>query len=291
VSELATPGATTSTPRTRNIELSGLIGLGLVVIVVVVSLVGPMVVERPATDTAAILQGPSRRHLLGTDFSGRDNLALLVRGGAEMLLLATVAGGVTSLIALAVGLTAALAGGAVDRLLTYLTDLWLTIPRFILLLVVASLIRLNSTVSLAVLIAVFGWPYLARQLRVIALSASKRAYVEASRSLQLGFWYVARHCLFPPMAPFLVIATIQAMTQAIYQQVGLSFFGIIPLTDNWGTLFSLAYRQNALYSPAAAPTLLGPVAAIVVLQLGLVLTSRTLEQAFDPRLRTLSGRS
>jgi peptide/nickel transport system permease protein len=87
------------------------------------------------------------------------------------------------------------------------------------------------------------------------------------------------------MAPFLIIATIQAMTQAIYQQVGLSFFGIIPLTDNWGTQFSVAYRQNALYSPTAAPTVLAPVVAIVLLQLGLVLTSRALEARFDPRLR------
>jgi len=271
--------------RARAIDVSGWIGVGLLLLIFLVSFVGPLLVERPQADTSQILQGMSWAHPFGTDLSGKDNLALVVHGGRDMLLLAVVAGVLTTIIALVFGMLSASSGGRVDRTLTYATDLWLTIPRFILLLVVASLIDLNSTVSLAALMALFGWPYLARQVRALTLSINERPFVEASRSLGLRFWFIARRCFFPAMAPFLIIATIQAMTQAIYQQVGLSFFGIIPLTDNWGTQFSVAYRQNALYSPTAAPTVLAPVVAIVLLQLGLVLTSRALEARFDPRLR------
>lgn len=269
----------------NRMDAAGLIGIGMLVVIVAVSLIGPFFVPAPASDPTAILQDSSSEHPLGTDFAGRDNLSLLVHGGADMLLLAVVAGVVSAAIALLVGVTAGAVGGAVDRALTYLTDLWLTIPRFILLLVVASLIELGSTATLAVLIAIFSWPYLARQIRALTLSVNNRPYVEASKSLGMGIPFVIRHCLIPPMAPFLIISTIQAMIQAIYQQVGLAFFGIIPLSDNWGVLFSLTYRQNALYSPTAALSLLGPVAAIVLLQLSLVLTSRTLEERFDPRLR------
>lgn len=269
------------------IDLAGKIGIGLLIFIFAISFIGPFLVPEPKTDTSSILQGPSREHPLGTDLAGRDNFALLVHGGADMLVLATVAGVLTTVIALTVGMTAAMSGGKVDRVLTYGTDLWLTVPRFILLLVVASLINFNSTVSLAVLMAIFGWPYMARQTRALTLSVGQRPYVEASRSLGLRAWFIFRTCLFPAMAPFLIVSTIQSMVQAIYQQVGLSFFGIIPVTDNWGMLFSIAYRQNALYSPAAAPTVLGPVFAIVLLQLGLVLTSRALESRFDPRLKNL----
>lgn len=273
-----------ATPRPR-IEVAGWVGIGILVVVMVVSFVGPLVVDPPRTDTGSILQGPSREHALGTDLAGRDNLSLIVYGGADMLLLAAVAGALSTAIAVGVGMSSAISGAAIDRVLTYGTDLWLTIPRFILLLVVASLINFNSTVSLAALMALFGWPYLARQIRALTLSVNQRPYVEATRGLGLGAGYIVRHCLLPAIAPFLVVSTIQAMTQAIYQQVGLSFFGIIPISDNWGMLFSIAYRQNALFSPAAAPTVLAPVVAIVLLQLGLVLTSRALESRFDPRLR------
>ncbi len=260
----------------------GIVGLGAILLV---SLVGPLVMTRPRTNVSLILQSPSAAHVLGTDFAGRDNLALLVFGGADMLYLAAVAGVLMSLIAVVLGMFSAYVGGWVDRIVMWVTDLWLTIPRFILLLVIASLARIDSTFVLAVLIAVFGWPFLARQVRTQTLSIKGRDYVEAARLLDLRRTHILIRYLLPAMAPFVVISTIQAMVQAIYQQVGLAFFGIVPLTDNWGVLFSVAYRQNAIYLREASWSLLSPVAAICLLQLCLVLFSRALEEVFDPRLR------
>ena len=248
--------------------------------------VGHYLIDPPLTDVSAILQSPSLAHPLGTDFTGRDNLVLVVRGGWDMLELAAVAGLLMSAIALAVGLLGAFAGGFVDRLVVGITDLWLTVPRFILLLVVASLYRFSSTFALAALIALFGWPYLARQIRSQALSVRRREHVEAARLLQLRTGHIVLRYLAPAIAPFVVISTITGMTAAIYQQVILAFFGLVPLEDNWGVLFSVAYGQNAIYLPAAAWSLFAPVAAICLLQLCLVLTSRSLEGLFDPRLRS-----
>src|SRR5690606_1999641 len=145
-----------------------------------------------------------------------------------------------------VGMLGAFGGGMVDKVAVRLTDLWLTVPRFVLLLVIASLFPVDSTVALAALIAVFGWPFLARQIRAQALSLRSREYVEAARLLQLRTGHILLRYLVPAIAPFVVISTIQAMTQSIYQQVGLAFFGLVPLEDNWGVLFSAAYRQNAI---------------------------------------------
>lgn len=279
-------GLTMAAGSVRRLGLGGLLGIGGLLLIVLVSAVGRFLIEAPRTDVDAIVQSPSLTHPLGTDFTGRDNLVLVVRGGWDMLELALVAGLLMSAIAVAVGLLGAFSGGLVDRVLVGLTDLWLTVPRFVLLLVIASLYRVGSTIALAALIAVFGWPYLARQIRAQALSLRRREHVEAARLLQLRTSHIVLRYLAPAIAPFVVISTITGMTGAIYQQVILAFFGLVPLEDNWGVLFSVAYGQNAIYLPAAAWSLLAPVAAICLLQFCLVLTSRSLEGLFDPRLRS-----
>ena len=285
-SALSLHGLATVAGTVRRLGLGGVLGLGGLIVMVTTCAAGRFLTERPGTDVKAILRSPSLDHPLGTDFTGRDNLHLLVRGGWDMLELAIVAGGLMSAIAVSVGLLGAFSGGLVNKVVVRLTDLWLTVPRFVLLLVIASLFPVDSTVALATLIAVFGWPYLARQIRAQALSLRRREYVEAARLLQLRISHILLRYMVPAIAPFVVISTIQAMTQAIYQQVGLAFFGLVPLEDNWGVLFSVAYGQNAIYLPAAAWSLFAPVAAICLLQFFLVQTSRSLEELFDPRLRS-----
>lgn len=270
----------------RRLGPGGMIGIGGLLLLVTTCAVSRLVTEPPHTDVEAILESPSLAHPLGTDFTGRDNLLLVLRGGWDMLELAFVAGFLMSAIAVGIGLLGAFSGGLVDRIVVGLTDVWLTVPRFVLLLVVASLYPLDSTVALAALIAVFSWPYLARQVRAQALSLRRREYVEAARLLQLRTSHILLRYLAPAIAPFVVISTIMGMTAAIYQQVVLAFFGLVPLEDNWGVLFSVAYGQNAIYLPAAAWSLFAPIAAICLLQFCLVLTSRTLEGLFDPRLRS-----
>lgn len=274
--------------RLKALGVSGFIGLAGLALIVSTCGFAYYFTDPPRTDVDAILLAPSPEHLLGTDFAGRDNLQLLLRGGWDMIELAVVAGLLMSGIAVSIGLIGAFTGGVLDSVLVWFTDLWLTVPRFVLLLVIASLFQVDSTIALAGLIALFGWPFLARQIRAQALSLRRREYVEAAKLLQLRTTHIMARYLIPAIAPFVVISTIQAMTQAIYQQVGLAFFGLVPLEDNWGVLFSVAYAQNAIYLPAAAWSLLGPVAAICLLQVCLVFTSRALEQVFDPRLRSES---
>ena len=166
-----------------------------------------------------------------------------------------------------------------------LTDIWLTIPRFILLVVIASLVRLENVVTLATFLALFGWPGLARQVRSQILSLRKREYVEAAQLLNLGTFHIIVREMLPNMLTFIAIALISAMTQAIYLQTGLVFLGAVPFGNNWGVMFTLAYAKNAQYNTSAAWSLLTPMGAIILFQLGLVLVSRALEEVFNPRLR------
>ena len=265
-------------------SLAGAVGLATLV---GASLMGPFVVQSPyVSDTTIIYEGPSLAHWLGTDFAGRDNLALLVYGGADILLLAVLAGLLMTLIGAGVGAIGAYLGGRVDALLTGLTDIWLTVPRFILLIVIASVVRIESTVTLAVLIAIFSWPALARLIRSQVLSLRRREFVEAAQLLDLGTAHIVGRELLPNMMAYIAISLITGMTQAIYTETMLVLLGTVPLTNNWSVLFSLAYNRGALSDGAASWSLVAPMGSIVLLQLCLVLVARGMEEAFNPRLRT-----
>ena len=264
----------------------GLFGFILLLSLILLSYGGPLVV--PFEDRAKVDQiykPPSWEHPLGTDFQGRENWIMLVHGGAEVITVAFLAGLMTTAIAIVIGAFSAFAGGWLDSSLMTVTDLWLALPRGILLIVTAYFISLGDVWALALFLAVFGWPALARQVRSQFLSLKKREYVEAAQLLNLGTPHILFREMLPNMMSYILIALIEAMTGAIYSQTYLVFLGLVPFGNNWGVLFSLAYAKNAIYNPNAMASLLVPMGGIVALQLSLIMFSRSLEEVFNPRLR------
>jgi peptide/nickel transport system permease protein len=224
---------------------------------------------------------------LGTDFSGRDVLSHVIHGGRDVLTIAFLAGAISTLIAVTLGSLSALAGGTVDSAIMGLADIVLTIPQFPLLIVLAGLLRFNSVVILAVILGLLSWPSLTRAIRAQVLSLRERDFVEAARALDLGTRHIILREIMPNMASYLVVSLIFAMTAAVYAQVGLVFLGLVPLSGtNWGVMLQLAWTKGAIFYPKALWYIMGPVLAIALFQLALVFASRSLEEVFNPRLRT-----
>lgn len=264
----------------------GMFGLFLIVAIFLMSFVGPLIVPAETTShVTAINKPPSVEHPLGTDFMGRENWKMLVHGGREVLIVAFLAGLFTTVIAVVVGAVSAFMGGRVDSVLMTITDIWLTLPRFLLLVVIATIIALDNSWTLALFLAAIDWPGLARQIRSQFLSLKRREYIEAAQLLDLGTPHIIFREMLPNMMSYITIAMIQSMASAIYSQTGLVFLGVVPFGNNWGVMFSLAYNKNAIYNPNAAASMLVPMFGIILLQLGLVLFSRSLEEIFNPRLR------
>ena len=266
----------------------GLFGFITTLLIVLISLVGQLVwPPELSANVAEINQGASARHLLGTDFQGQDNLRKIVNGGKDIVAIAFLTGVLSMLIAVVVGSFSAFVGGKVDSVLMELVNVWLTIPKFPLLAVLATTLRLNNIVTLSVLMAFLDWPGLSRQVRSQVLSLKKRDYVEAATMLNLGTPNIIFRELLPNMMSFIAISTIFTMTYAIYQQTGLVFLGIVPYSSaNWGVMISAAERRGVLYNPAAMWSILAPMGAIVLFQLALVSFARSLDEVFNPRLRT-----
>lgn len=266
---------------------SGFIGLCLVVVILLVSLVGPLIIGTQVTgDPARAWEAPSVSHWLGLEGSGKDTLHLLVTGGTTVLMVGFLAATITTVIAVAVGSLAGYFGGRFDALMLQLTDVVMTVPQIVLLAVVGAFYKLDSPALLAVIIGILSWPVLMRSIRAQVLSLKEREFVEAAQLLDVGWVRIVFGEIVPNMASYILINFIIAVTNAIYAMVGLYLLGLAPQKgSNWGIMINDAWTKGAMFNPDAMPYIIAPVTMIVLLQLGLILLTRTLEEILNPRLR------
>lgn len=271
---------------TRN--KAGLAGFIVFAIFVLTAFIGPLFVPQTLpTDVKAIYQSPSLQHLLGTDSEGRDILIQMINGGQSIIIVGAMAALFSTLISITFGAIAGYLGGPVDGAIMLVSDLVLTLPQLVLLTVLATFIRLSSPWLLALIIALLSWPTLLRAVRAQVLSLKEREYVEAARILDLGTPRILFLEILPNMANFILMNFTIGMTAAIYAQVGLYLLGLAPLSGNsWGIMLNLAWVRGAIFFKQSLLYILAPVLAISILQLSIVTMTRSLEDIFNPRLRS-----
>lgn len=266
----------------------GFAGFLVVVAILLLSYAGPSFVPLDTkTKVDQIYQPPSREYLLGTDHQGRDIFSQVVNGGKEVIEVAVIAAVLSTLVAVGFGTLAGFVGGRIDSFIVTITDIVLTIPQFPLLAVIAALIRFDSLLFLGILLGLLSWPALLRAVRAQALSLKERDYVEAARALDLGTWHIVFREIVPNMMPYIMISFTLALTGAIYQQVGLVLLGLIPISgSNWGVMINLAWVRGAIFFEDSVWYIMSPVIAIALFQLAVLTMARSLEQVFNPRLRS-----
>ncbi|WP_017570029.1 ABC transporter permease [Nocardiopsis halotolerans] len=266
---------------------SGFVGLCLVIGVLLFSFVGPLIIDHHnPTDVTAIWGPITSEHWLGTNHQGKDTFTQLVLGGREPILVGFAAALITVAIAVVLGGVAGYVRGRVDHFLLQLTDVTMTIPFIVLMLVIASFYSTSSPLVVSFIIGLVTWPYLMRSIRAQVLTLREREFVEAARLQDLGTARILFVEVLPNMAGYIFINFIIAVTNAIYAVVGMYLLGLLPSTsDNWGLMIQQAWNNNAFLLPQAAPFLIAPMVMIMLFQIGLVTMTRSLEQALNPRLR------
>lgn len=266
---------------------SGFAGFVLVALIVGMAALGPLVVSSDnPTDLEAIWGAPSGKHWLGTDGSGKDVLRQIVLGGRTVVFVGFAAAAITTVVAVVIGSLAAYFRGTFDSIMLQLTDVVMTIPQIVLLAVLGAFFRLDSTTVLALLIGGLSWPILMRSIRAQVLSLKEREFVEAARLLDLGTFRVVFVEIVPNMASYIMINFIIAVTNAIYTLVGLYLLGLAPLAGaNWGIMINDAWIKGAMFQQSSLMYILAPITMIVLLQLGLIMLTRSLEEILNPRLR------
>lgn len=264
----------------------GILGFAILMVYIFMAAFGNAIRPLDATPKPGQMYlPPSWRYPLGTDNQGRDTLSYIVNGTFDVLYISLVASIVSVGIAALVGCVSGFKGGAVDSALMYISDIVLNIPQFPLMAVLSGLMRL-SDVFLATLMGVLSWPALAKAIRSQVLSLKERDFIEAARLLDLGMAHIVFTEFMPNLMPYIAVSFAFAMTYSIYNYVGLVFLGFVPFrSHNWGVMINHAWVLGAIYNRDSILWILSPIMAIVGLQIGVIMLSRGLEVAFNPRLR------
>lgn len=199
-------------------------------------------------------QPPSLEHPMGTDTLGRDMLTRLMYGGRISLsvgLLATVIG-VT--IGVLVGSFSGYYGGTTDNLLMRTTDLFISLPRIFMLIIMALLMRsieipllqaYGGVGGIVLILGILSWTGVARLVRGQFLGLKEKEFVEAARSIGIrGPRIVFGHILPNTATPIIVAATL-LVAASIISESGLSFlgFGVQPPTPTWGNMLNAAQDE------------------------------------------------
>jgi len=232
-------------------------------------------------------QGPSSDNLLGTTSYGQDIFAQFIWGARTSLVIAVVAGLLSTVLSALVGVAAGYFGGVVDGFLSLVTDVFLVIPAFPLVVVIAAYSKNGgNAVIIAVLVAT-GWSYGARQLRAQVLSLRNREFLVAARLRGERGWRIVVSEILPNMLSLLVANFLGASVYAILTAAGLQFIGLGSVnTDSWGTMLYWAQNNEALQ--AGIPLwAIAPGLRIAVLGAAFALLNYAFDEISNPVLRPM----
>ena len=213
-----------------------------------------------AQDLMNALSGPSAEHPLGTDNLGRDVLSRMLYGGRATLLGVVQALAVFLAIGVTLGLLAGMTRGVVDTLVTRAAELLLSVPSFIILLVVLSILPGNMTVAMVAL-GILTSPLLIRVVRGTTRSVRNELFIRGARTMGLTESQITFRHVLPRLAgPIIVQATIFCGV-VIIAETGLGYlgFGVSLPAPSWGNMV-----QTASENITRAPWLLIPTGGIII---------------------------
>jgi peptide/nickel transport system permease protein len=263
-------------------------GLVMVAFVVIIALIAPLisVADPNAFNILATRQAPSWNHLFGTTDQGSDIFSQVVVGARRSLLLGAGAGALATALAAILGITAAYAGGIVDDVVNFLTNVFLTIPAIPLLVVVSGYLKNRGMVTMIVVLALVLWAFEARILRGQALSLKNRDFILAAKASGESTRRIVFGELMPNMISRIAAAFVLVFYIALLTDAGLEFLGLgDQSTTSWGVTLYWAQTNSTVLQGEWWPFFF-PGAALAFTVLGLVLILAGIDEFSNPRLRT-----
>ena len=246
------------------------------------------------SDIGVPLLGPSKVAWFGVDTLGRDVFIRTLYGARTSLKVSFIGTGVSLVVGIVLGLIAGFVGGKVDTFISRTIDIVLSLP--LLLMAIAISVACTSVITgclggllkqgtgiVIFIIALFGWPYVARIVRGQTLSLREREFVEAARATGYGNLHIMFREILPNMVASIIVVATLLIPQNILLEAALSFLGVgIPAEiPSWGGMISQA-ANGQLYR-LAWWMLIFPGMFLVLTTLSFNLLGDGLRDALDPR--------
>lgn len=238
----------------------------------------------PTARVAAVNLPPSAAHWLGTTANGNDVFSQLVYGGRTSLTVGLAAAVITTALALLIGLWAAYSGGAIDGLLSLLTNVFLVIPVFALIVLLAAFLPAGP-LSIVFVISVTGWSFGARVFRSQALTLRERDFVLASELVGESRTRIVFVEILPNMWSIVAAFFVNQVVFAVTTEASLEFLGLgDSKTVSWGTMLFWAQNSSALLLGAWWEFVV-PGVAIALTAFSLALLNFAVDEQTNPLVR------
>lgn len=282
------------------------ISLVFILCMIVAALIGPMLMANDylQQNIRAMNRPPTSEYWFGTDNLGRDIFSRVVYGARTAFFVALVVTAIALTIGTALGLVAGYMGGKVDAVIMWITDMTMSLPNLLLVIVLSASLRpvatewmdamyqqtlnpfFRNTIYVDFLL-VFGtmalvtWPNYCRIVRAQVLSVRSRVYVTAARSLGLPTWkiltrYVAANSVGP-----LIVAVSAGLGGAMVMESAFSFLGVgvRPPVPSWGNMISEGLANWRRFPHVLA----APAAVLATITVAFAFVGDGLNDAFNPR--------
>ncbi|MFN8485225.1 MAG: oligopeptide ABC transporter permease [Anaerolineae bacterium] len=259
-------------------------GLVVLLTLVLLAVFAPFLSRYSPTDInlRAMRQPPSAEHWLGTDGTGRDIWSRILYAGRISLSVGLVAVSISMIIGCIVGSVAGFVGGKTDMLLMRLTDMVMTFPSLVIIIVVAAAMG-PSVYNAMIVIGLLTWPSIARLVRSQFLSLREQQFVLAARSIGVSRSDIAFKHIFPNTVSTIAVAVTIGVASAILLEASLSFLGlgVQAPTPSWGNMLRDAQSLNILEAMPWIWVPPGVMIALAVVSINFI--GDGLRDALDPR--------
>ena len=224
-------------------------------------------------------------HPLGTENSGRDMLALLIVGTPRTIGVGVIAATVGMLVGILLGFLAGFIGGWVDDVIRLATDITITIPSLLVLIVIQSVVGAVDLIAMALLISLFAWATPTRYIRAQVLTMRESGYVQMARLSGVPVRDIMFKEIMPNLLPYLGASYIGNMQGAIIAAVGLEVLGFGPQRiPSLGVAIFFSIEAAALLRDMwwwwGLPTI-----TLVIVFIALLLLNLGMDEIANPRLR------
>ncbi len=224
-------------------------GIAVFSVILLASVLAPLLTKYDPlqVNMSAVLQAPSKEHILGTDKIGRDIFSRLLYGGRISILVGLGSALGAATIGVLLGAYAGYKGGKIDKIILRISEIFMSFPQIVLVLLLVTILG-QSLRNLLIIFIATGWGSVYRMTRAKMLSIREEEYVQALRAFGLNDFIVCyKHMLPNAIGPILVNITLST-AMFILEEASLSFLGLgVPLEiATWGNILNAAQDQAVL---------------------------------------------
>jgi peptide/nickel transport system permease protein len=263
--------------RQKTLLIIGFTSLLLLAIVISSVVLGD---ESLQTNFGSKNLNPSPEHPFGTDWMGRDMFIRTLKGLGLSILIGAFASTISTALAIILGLLSS-TGKVVDSTISWLVDLFLSIPHLLLIIIISIGFGGGAT-GIIIGVALTHWTSLTRVIRAEIKQLKTQEYIQISRNLGKSKWWIATKHILPHLIPQIFLGTILMFPHAILHEASATFlgFGLSPHEPAIGIILSesMKYLSAGYWWLAFFPGL-----SLLIVVLAFDMIGDNLGKLMDPR--------